>query len=105
MVYKLAKCKGGFVDPEMVDNQWKLYFYPKPKEENKEKTKEPAVQGESGGTAVKEEEEEEKKGEEALEEAPSDLAEESVKVQVQLLKIAGTDDQFVVEFKNKDFGS
>ena len=101
LVYKLAKQKGGFVDPQMVENQWKLIFYP---EKEKEETKEKTVQGESGGTAVKEEEEEEKEEEKkGEEEAP--VVTESVQVQVQLLKVAGTEDQYVVEFKNKDYGS
>lgn len=84
----------------MADNQWKLTFYPKPL---KEETKPAAGTGETGGGTPVEEEEEEKKGEEIVE-TPTDLT-ESVKVQVQLLKVPGAEDQYVVEFKNKDFGS
>lgn len=41
----------------MVENQWKMTFYPKREQENK-----PAVQGDTGGGTAVEEEEEEKKG-------------------------------------------
>merc|ERR1711994_391446 len=84
LVYRLAKKSGGFVDPELVENQWKMIFYPKPDQKAK------PVQGDTGA-AVEEEED-------------IDLT-ESVKVQAQLLKVAGTQDQYVVEFKNKDYGS
>lgn len=55
------------------------------------------MQGDTGAAV-----EEEKKDQE--EEEAVDLT-ESVKVQAQLLKVAGTTDQYVVEFKNKDYGS
>jgi len=29
LVFRLAKKSGGFIDPEMVENQWKMIFYPK----------------------------------------------------------------------------
>ena len=106
LVFRLAKKHGGMVDPTMTENQWKLTFFPKLMEQqaNKEESKEPAVQGDTGGgTDVVEQEEEEKKGQENEQEV-ADLT-ESVKVQVQLLKVKETDDQFVVEFKNKDYGS
>jgi len=61
------------------------------------------VQGDTGGGApVEDDEEEEKKGQE--EEEAVDFT-ESVKVQVQLLKVKDIADRYVVEFKNKDYGS
>lgn len=29
LVYKLAKKKGGFVEPVLIENTWKMIFYPK----------------------------------------------------------------------------
>ena len=78
LVYRLAKKSGGFVDPELVENQWKMIFYPKPDQKAK------PVQGDTGAAV-----EEEKKDQE--EEEDIDLT-ESVKVQAQLLKVAGTQD-------------
>jgi len=61
LVYRLAKKKGGMVEPTMVDNSWKITFYPKDEKKVEEKEAK-AVQGDTGGGApVEVDEEEEKK--------------------------------------------
>lgn len=44
LVYRLAKKKGGMIDPVMVEGKWKLIFYPKKDkdEEEKKETQQPA---------------------------------------------------------------
>ena len=69
------------IEPTMVENSWKITFYPKDekKPEDKEAT---AVQGDTGGGATVEvDEEEEKKGQEEDGGEAVDFT-ESVKVQV-----------------------